>query len=629
MSLQSINIDSSEGISHLSNLRRSGGITALLGSGISIWEPSNLPNGQRITEELAEFFASSTVSPRQIVLDLIKRSAFEHVMERYPKPNVLATIVAKSFYPTNPNPVHETIAHLIEAGIIEHIITPNYDVGLEQACSAICSAARIPQVIISEDDATHISAARPIIFKIHGCASPGRENTMVIALREEGAMPDWKRRLLELLIDAKPLMVCGYSGLDFEICPELIHRDTSSITWNSYQDPRIAENALTPNAKRVLISKNGTALIGDMKKMLEILSASPCIANLSTLSPSFVNDLVNKLDEWEMDKWRVWVLNGLSCALDGIEIAKRMWANSGVSTERKVDSLLAVAEPLFHSGLYFQAGTAYRQAAVLTKGFTTRLNEMLKALADAENVTPRDEQLIAALLKQISEYMERMLKAEIGVAESDRVAGYWFRAKRKMQEISESLPRLAPPQEREKVESEIALKRVLLRRYSYYLAKKLCLKVVSRRIQSIVLRELSFATNYFSQHGSWYNLQHCEMLAQRFDIDFSDIYTGTMMPLASYEGYKHLGYILAEMMAYRGVLSNPNVSAAPLNFTYSIIANELGINAEVWKLARAIKKRFGKKALTPSAQKQAKQAWKTCEYTLLMKGLLLLRGSDP
>ncbi|HEX5733375.1 MAG TPA: SIR2 family protein [Blastocatellia bacterium] len=562
-------------------------------------------------------------------MDLIKRSAFEHIMERYPRPSALPGIVARSFYPTNPNPVHQAFARLIEAGVLEHIITPNYDVGLEQACSTICSATRMPQIIVSEDDARRASLSQPMIFKIHGCACPGREKSMVMALREEGTMPDWKRRLLELLIKGKPLLVCGYSGLDFEICPELIHLNPYSVTWNSYQDPRADENALTPNAKRVLSAKNGIALIGDMKRMLEVLSGSPCRAGFSKLNPSFVNDLVSRLDEWEIDKWRVWVFNGLSCALDGVEVAKRLYATSGTSIERKVDSLLALAEPLFHSGLYFQAGQAYREASLLAKSFVPTLSVMLKDLTDAESRIPKDEQIIADLLKRISDYLERILKSEIGIVESDRVAGRWLRARRKVQEVYYWLPALAPSQEREKIESEITLKRVLLRRYPYYLAKKVRLKPVSRRIQAKVISELSLAATYFSRKGSWFNLQHCEMLAGRFDIKFSDIYTGTMVPLASYEGYKHLGYILAEMMAYRGILADQSVSDPPMIYAYLIIAGEIGINPEVWKLARAMKKRFGRKILTPSTQEQAKRAWKTCEYTLPMRGLLLLRGSDP
>lgn len=629
--MQLIKIDSAQATSYLDSLSQRNGMVALLGSGISIWEPSNIPNGQKITEELAEIIASSTVSPRQTVVDLIKRSAFEHIMERYPRYDSLRRVVPKYFYPTTPNPLHEAFARLLDKGIIEHIITPNYDVGLEQACSSICRSTRVPEVVVSEADATTVTLSRPVIFKIHGCATPGREESLVMKLSEEGILPDWKRNLLTLLVNSKDLFVCGYSGLDFEICPELIHLSPRSIIWNSYQDPRLEGDALTPNAKRVLAAKDkaATILIGDMKEILEKLDKVPCKASYAKSSPSFVPELIAMLNEWEISKWRAWVLNGLSCALDGIEIAKNMLHLSGASTERRVDSLLALAEPLFHSGLYFQAGAAYREAALLTKNSLPHLEVMLNELREAESYTPPDEKLIKDLLGRISDSLERILKTEIGIVESDRVAGHWFRAIRRIRQVYQWVPTLAPPQLRDKIESEIMLKRILLRRYPYYLAKKVRLKLISGKIQKKVRQELSLATDYFSRKGSWFNLQHCEMLAKRFDIDFADVYTATMMPLTAHEGYKHLGYILAEMMAYRSLLADPKISAPPVNYNYMITADAIGIHPEVWKLARAIKKRFGNNLLPSSAKKLAKQAWKTCEYTLPMRVLLQFRGDDP
>src|SRR5205085_9364485 len=112
--MQLIKIDSAHATSYLDSLSQRNGMVALLGSGISIWEPSSIPNGQKITEELAEIIASSTVSPRQTVVDLIKRSAFEHIMERYPRYDSLRHIVPKYFYPTIPNPLHEAFARLLD-----------------------------------------------------------------------------------------------------------------------------------------------------------------------------------------------------------------------------------------------------------------------------------------------------------------------------------------------------------------------------------------------------------------------------------------------------------------------------------------------------------------------------------
>jgi hypothetical protein len=262
-------IDSPKGSDYLTNIRRNGGVVALLGSFISTWHPSNMPSGQRVTDALADVIAHKTVSPRSVVLNRIRNSAFEHLMERYPKSSLLKPIVAKAFYPTPPNPVHEAYAYLLNKGIVEHLITTNYDVGLEAACSAICSPERMPQVVVTDKDFSCVDDTRPVLFKIHGCASPGKENSIVLTLGGEGEMPGWKRELLERLVNGKNLLVSGYSGLDFEICPELTRLTPSSVTWNSYFDPSTTDDALTANAKRVLQGSEGALLVGDMNQMLK------------------------------------------------------------------------------------------------------------------------------------------------------------------------------------------------------------------------------------------------------------------------------------------------------------------------------------------------------------------------
>lgn len=140
--------------------------------------------------------------------------------------------------------MHLAFAQLMNRGIIEHIITTNYGEGLERACSVVCQPARLPQVIVNRLEADQALLTKPVIFKIHGCARPGNEKSLVVTLREEGEMPVWKRNLLGQLINGKALLVCGYSGLDFEVCPELIHLRPTSVTWNSYDDPSIKPEAL-------------------------------------------------------------------------------------------------------------------------------------------------------------------------------------------------------------------------------------------------------------------------------------------------------------------------------------------------------------------------------------------------
>jgi hypothetical protein len=45
-------------------------------------------NGQRVTDNLADVIAHKTDSPRFMVLNQIRNSAFEHITEPYPKSGI-------------------------------------------------------------------------------------------------------------------------------------------------------------------------------------------------------------------------------------------------------------------------------------------------------------------------------------------------------------------------------------------------------------------------------------------------------------------------------------------------------------------------------------------------------------
>ncbi len=595
-----IHLDPQSDNTHLAALRKERGMVAFLGSAVSIWAPSDLPNGMSITSRLADELAPAD-APHSNAAQLIRRSAFEHIMERYPRPQALQTLIARAFYPTIPNPVHKAFAHLINQGIVTHLVTTNYDEGLERACREICSSSRQPQVITTESEAKRARLSEPIIFKIHGCARPGYEKTLVVTLREEGEMPAWKRLLLQQLLDGRNLLICGYSGLDFEICPELSLLSPASLTWNSFYDPSREKEALTPNAHRVLSALNGVVLVGDMCVLLSKLGV-PCEAIPSSSPSSFIPDLIEQLDDRELNEWRVGVLNGVGCASAALAVATRLCAEENESAEQMLKASLGLAEAQFHSGLYQQSGATYRQAAAIA---------------------------------QRSGDWEKRLKAELGAVEADRVAGRMIRAIVKITRLANSLPALAPPEIRENVRSALALKQALLRRYPFYLCRVLRLRAIQRAIQRKAAAELSLVAKFSAQRGNWFDFQHCKMLAGKFEIPFAEVYSGATLPPPSQAGYKHLGYLPAELMAVRNALAGvggEDALAEPVSLkqarTHLKNARKAGITPEIWKLGRAMEKRFGDEALSLETRREVETAWKTCEYTRPMRLLLRIRGED-
>jgi|GEM_PF-1880230 len=593
------NIDPTAYQDHLSDMTQRGGLLALLGSGISIWAPSELPAGQEITKALAERLVPASAAPLSTVRGLIERSAFEHIMFRYPKLDKLRMVLSDTFSAAPPNPVHESFARLIDRGVIEHIITTNYDSGLEEACATICRSSRQPQVVVTHQSAANINWSQPIIFKIHGCAGPGRSESIISNYEEEGELEEWKRILLRDLLRGRSLLVCGYSGYDFEICPELIAMTPYSIHWNCFENPHIQSNALTANARRLLNAggSGATVIAGDMIRMLSVIDRPFTAQRQSIAADNFVTQLLDALlqnepDDWEFDQWRVWVLNGTGCSSEGIIVGKEMVRKSSQSPQRMLDSLLALAEPLFHGGLYRQSAEIYRKAARVARN----LGEV-----------------------------EKLIRAEVNAAECDRAAGYWLRAWFALRKVQALPSSLTDSERRKRMEGAVALKSVLLLQHVYQIIDQLHLSFLKDSIRESAKAHLKIVADA-SRKGSWFDFQHCEMLAKRFELALDEIYKGPLTPMPSRDGFRQLGYFIGEMMALRDELLKPGTVFDPSVFRNIDIAEEISCNSIVWKLSRAVARKIGRRNLPEDFKARWKNAWEACEYTLPMRLFFITLG---
>jgi tetratricopeptide (TPR) repeat protein len=132
-----------------------------------------------------------------------------------------------------PNVIH----HLLASSLAYNntVCTTNFDNLIEEACRS----SLIPFTLCADDAAVPRSgAAQQVLFKIHGtlrdASGQSRKDTIVATLDQVGqGLSAPKTTLLRRLVQARPLLVLGYSGLDeFDIVPCLRQARTAQpVYW--------------------------------------------------------------------------------------------------------------------------------------------------------------------------------------------------------------------------------------------------------------------------------------------------------------------------------------------------------------------------------------------------------------
>jgi hypothetical protein len=567
------------------------GCTALLGSRISSWKPSGLPAGEDVTGSLARLLSRPLVNARTIEA-LIGRTAFEHAMQACPEDakDTLADNLVRLYGQTVPNPVHQAVAALIEIGVVRHVVTTNYDDGIEQAC-AQHGGSRTSAVQVVVYPGSTVDLDRPVIFKIHGCAVgdsrrlAGVERSAVFCLAQEGLLRGWKRDLLASLLADTSLFVCGYSGLDFEICPEIhaLGTQIERVVWNSFKDPRALGTALTPNARRVLSHTRGVALVGDMRKILSEL-VRPGLAGLASATGSpprdVTGDLVDGLSEWHLNAWRLSLFSSIGCATEGVRLAQEMTLDAGPDPRRRWTGLHGMGQALFHQGSYECSAGWYLRAAKVAR----------------DNGLEAEE-----------------FRAEMDAAEAERAGGRWIRAWRRRERAKAFHP--GP------THFGVYLRRALLAKRPYKMARSLHL--VPKQLRTSLETMLRAAAKGAVESGAWLDYQQCISIAEELGLDRDLVFAGLARPLESQAGYRHLGYFVAECHSIRKVIDEghevPDVSELVWRLDRLW---ELGAGAESYKFAAAIERLHGKGTLSRVQQRRAAEMRRRCEYRPWVRALM-------
>jgi tetratricopeptide (TPR) repeat protein len=224
--------------------------TFLVGAGISMDPPSNVPSARMFVRELFNYYAPENEIDSLSKIDSLR---YEFLVEKIQ--NLFEEELGFLSYldwVTDPNANHLFLAHMILR--YNYVITTNFDYLIEIALKSQIGAhtvydpiyKKIMTIITKDDYEKDIRFKYPIV-KIHGSKRDyitGRPTadsliTTISALgrdRERGktfAIEPFKRKLIDNITEGRDLVVMGYSGSDdFDISPLLKELTTvKRIIW--------------------------------------------------------------------------------------------------------------------------------------------------------------------------------------------------------------------------------------------------------------------------------------------------------------------------------------------------------------------------------------------------------------
>lgn len=665
----------------------------LVGSAISAWEPTRLPVGEDFTKGMFNLLFPSHFlgnNDRNMVkelseslYDLLVKVPFEHLLERCPNHKKLTPIIKRCFAIDRFNHIHEAIAEALIDEKFQGIITTNYDLCLDKL---LANNPIIPRVVEKNDFQSVNVKTQRVYFKIHGSADDKEGETLVWALSHESYLPDWKRKLLSAMIAGRSLLIIGYSGRDFEICPEILKMHAKNIFWNwNIQEKYLFSwhNVPGNDSERLLRSlkndfdidwsenaeinksRNGRIInISNDENSAEIRMDEKKEKAILRISDGRTYELKVKTEEGKLNIYKkdkranienqispnarrflkelpgyFLVGNMLTLLSQLIRPVKATWGKSSNDLLDSIKKAFTKNEMgIWRASLLNSMGCA----SIALKAS----REMLKcSQSKADFVSLRREE--AQALYHTGKYYQsakRFYKAakECDLNRSLRVAlfldscdayrsyGGFLRAFLRLKEARKAIQKITEPEERRQLKGKAALKEVLIWRHLYQITKALKIQFLVNLIQKKAINLLKLASKASLKSGDWFDFQQARFWAERMNIDPLILaYQIPYEPPPPKEGYEHLGYHVAQSMYLRDQL---NKARCHLSKEEELSLEEhintcamFGNYPELWKLCFiGLKRGTTKKEMVNATV--FRKAFFCCEYTLPMRLFRLILG---
>ncbi len=589
----------------LSVLISGGEIVALLGAGISLWSPTDLPTGRDFTKALFRVLFHDECGRlvdqnEKLLKEVYDPLPFEIVNERCPDEPIIRELLRGIFNVYRPNPVHELVAKMLKENRMNTVITPNYDCSLDAAIASqygtiIGRDMGDIRRVVDKDDIEGIDLYKTRLYlKIHGSADDPSGESLVFRIQQEGVLNPWKRKAFRQAIEGKILLIIGYSGSDFDICPEIPLAKPLRIIWNVRETDK---DKIPPNPKAVSKKIETTFIAADMLDFLTRLF-EPMTAYYGHSHISLENIFRKSFPEHVVRLWRTRILNSLNYNSAALTETTRFFTEGtrGVGFDIEVLSEHGGASASY--GNYKQAARAHEQASKLAKDTGLPGETVYRQLLFASDAWRCFGDLQRAII--------RHLQVVAGILE------------------------LSSPTD--SLRAGVFRNEALILRHPYDLFKRLYLKPFAWVIRQRAGKIMKKTIEILRETGEWYPLQQMELWRNRFDLP-PEVTTlgGEYETPPSLEGYQQLNFPMGRMMAFRQHVDSGDIPLSEENGKearrLANLAIGLSIHPEIWKLHLLILRKFKSERRFNNDLSAFWQSFKDCEYSFLFRiWRLILRG---
>ena len=246
-------------------------IVFFVGSGISMWDPSNLPTGYELKRNLFKGITSHkdlSIYFNGIYNDNINKVIIPNEQwQKVPLEGMFGAIYAEigdklfedlTFFETDKyNIIHKMLLLLTDKTPHKTIITTNFDLLFEA-----CLPKRVKPFVNTLKDYPINNKIN--LIKLHGSYSD--KSSIIMTLEKEGTgLPVFLQNFLRSFLSGKVICFVGYSASEFDIVPILNNLPFSKVYWVEKDEKAIQDN---PRMLKIL-EKNNSFVGFDMRSIFQ------------------------------------------------------------------------------------------------------------------------------------------------------------------------------------------------------------------------------------------------------------------------------------------------------------------------------------------------------------------------